>query len=1083
VRPNPARCPDPEVLAAFVAGNLTGAELKMVTDHLRECEDCQMEVAEGARFDREKQSVKPAPARPWWLVAAAAALIGVTLASYYWVAQSKRHDPIRILVGAAPHDVRYLEPRLSGGFRWAPLKTIRRSSNGKGDPAQMKLIGVAGEVLEKTANDPSGEAQHASGVASLLADQLADAVTTLTKAAATSSDARVWSDLAAARYAAAVENDNSQQLAQALAADDSALRIDPRLPEALFNRALILERLGLREQARAAWKQFLAVDGASLWAREAEKHLADLSTSVEFPDELQRHYDQLTRDPAAAAALAERFPQEARMWGESEILNRWALSEVAGEHVQAEAHLQLARSFGNALAHARGERLLQEAVRCIQQADANQAKVAASAHIQFRKAQKSYRVDGLADAERRFRAAAADFEAVGSPMALLARYFAANTAYDQGRIEEARRELERLLAEGSRYAAHTAQVKWQLGLIYASLGRWGYAMRVFGESIALFERLGEKGYAMTVRELLAQVYDRLGEPGEAWNHRIKALHEIGRSDDVHLRATLHAIARGAALNGDWPVSLSFLNLQMEPPRHHGDELIYVNALLNRARIHAQLGEATGALADVARARVAMTQVRDVAQLEKAEAEQLAVQAFLAPSPRESIELLSNAIDFHRAKGRRMFLPEMLLHRGRAFAASGDAQRAAADFEDGIHELEMQRTSVQAGDDRWGIFGTAKELFDEAAVLALERKDESAAFAYCERGRARELLDAPTQSVAPATQTVLHDAVALAYLVLPTRLVIFVVDDAGMHAVQETVPSATLGSEIDLLTGSAMSGDTAEFRRMATRLYEHLLSPVADRLHSGRTLVVVPDEMLSVVPFAALIDPAGRYLVEGRAVIMAPSVAAFARLSERSRSLGTPSRLLLVAGPSSRHGDSSTLTASQREGESIAAIYAPNVEVAPKNEPPELLERRAETADVIHFVGHAILPDDMTGAALVTSRREGLQAQLEVREIAAMRLRRTRVVVLAACGTARAYGRTGDTSISIARAFLVAGVPAVVATLWPIDDSPAAEFFPRIHHYLARGLPPAEALRAAQLEWAHRRDAPPGVWAAVQVIGS
>ena len=36
-----SRCPDPEVLAAFVAGNLSGAELEMTVEHLRECEELQ----------------------------------------------------------------------------------------------------------------------------------------------------------------------------------------------------------------------------------------------------------------------------------------------------------------------------------------------------------------------------------------------------------------------------------------------------------------------------------------------------------------------------------------------------------------------------------------------------------------------------------------------------------------------------------------------------------------------------------------------------------------------------------------------------------------------------------------------------------------------------------------------------------------------------------------------------------------------------------------------------------------------------------------------------------------------------------
>jgi CHAT domain-containing protein len=1094
VRRDSDRCPDPELLAAFVAGNLTGAELKMVSDHVLECEDCRTTIAEAAQYDRtsstrETQPHEKQPARPWWLAAAAAALIGVTALSFWFTRSTDSNEWIHVLVEESPQSARYVEPRLSGGFPWAPLKVVRRGPNQKLDPTQMKFIGVAGDVLDKTSGDTSSEAQHASAVASLLAGDPREAAAVLGQVAKDSPDARVWSDLAAARYnvAVAVEPEDARQLAQALAAADTALRIDPRLPEGLFNRALILEHLGLRDQARATWQKFLDVDSGSQWTQEAESHLAALKSSALFKDELERNYDRLTRDTEAAAELAARFPQDARVWGESEILSRWARSEMAGDSNGANAHLQLARFFGDALAQSRGERLLRDAVRAILCADGGTVRTLVSAHIEFREAQKTYKALRPAEAGMRFRVAAAGFHAAGSPMELAARYFAANTEYDQGHIEEARTQLEGLLV-GARggYAAHTAQVKWELGLVYASLGHWGQSMRTFRDSIAGFDRLGETRYAMTVREILAEVYDRLGEPREAWSHRVAALRELGQNDDFRLRVTFHAIARGAALSRDWPVTLSFLDLETAEPRHAGDDMMYVNALLTRARIRGHLGAASAALTDYERATAAMTRLADSTLTERAEAERLTTQAFLATSPAHSIELLTKAIDFHRSKGRRMFLPELLLRRGRAFVASGSPDMAAIDFDSGIGELETQRGSIPDADDRWGIFGAAEELFDEAASLALQRHDEPAALAYCERALGRELLDSLHTNNASAMHVSPRGAagaLVLEYLVLPRRLVIFVIDGSRTRAVQEDVEAVTLENEVAVLSESAVSGDPAEFKRIASRLYDRLVAPVGDELTPGRMLVVVPNQTLAVVPFAALIDRSGRYLIESRAIVVAPSVATFDLLSARTGSPRPLSRLLLVTGPASQDGDSARLTASRREADAVAAMYRDSENLAPPDDPAELLERRAADADVIHFVGHSMIPDSTSGAALVTSRREGLAAQLDNREIAAMRLHRIRVVVLAACGTARAYGRTGETSISIARAFLAAGASSVVATLWPIDETPAAEFFPRIHSHLARGLSPAEALRAAQLEGVHRRHTPPGVWAAVEVIGS
>jgi CHAT domain-containing protein len=143
--------------------------------------------------------------------------------------------------------------------------------------------------------------------------------------------------------------------------------------------------------------------------------------------------------------------------------------------------------------------------------------------------------------------------------------------------------------------------------------------------------------------------------------------------------------------------------------------------------------------------------------------------------------------------------------------------------------------------------------------------------------------------------------------------------------------------------------------------------------------------------------------------------------------------------------------------------------------------RAGGADVIHFVGHAVF-DERFHSALLTMQRDGSDGRLDVHEIAAMRLRRTRVVVLAACSTGRGEERAGEGNISLARAFLAAGVPSVVATLWPIDEGTATEFFSTLHRYIAEGLPPTEALRRTQLD-AIRSRRVPNMWAAVEVLGS
>jgi CHAT domain-containing protein/TolA-binding protein len=1077
--------PDPEVLSAFVAGNLTDEELKMTSAHLLTCEDCRFIVREAARVEAETETAVAKPPRralPLWLAAAAAAVLGIAYLGFWVPGRLGAGDPIAILVEAAPRDRRVLEPRLSGGFPWAPLRSNQREEAPALDAGQMKLVGAAGEVLERNADDPSPEGRHGAAMAHLVAGRAKEAARLLAILARSHPDVQTWNDLAAARYTVALQTSDARALAEALAAADAAIRLDPKQPEALFNRALIIEHLGVRQQARTAWERYLEIDRDSPWSREARQHLNDLAPGTTFYDELTRHYAELQRDPAAARALAARFPQEARVWGESEILGRWAEAVKREDHAAAEQHLRVARAFGEELAGSRGERMLQAAVTAVERVEPAKRIVLANAHLRFRAAQNTYGSGRPAEAERAFTQAAAEFELAGSPVALLARYFVANTLYDQGKIDESRARLESLHAAAPPvFPAYRAQLEWQLGLAQASRGKWGKAMRALKESIATFERLHETMYATSVREILAQVYDRIGDSRAAWHHRMVALQELGRSESLRLQGAIFAAARAASVNRDWPVSMSLLDLHLEMARAGGDELLYVETLLLRARLNGRLAHADAARADLAKVLKAIRELHDAAFVERAEAEYHAVEASLETSAPEAVALLTEAIDFHRAKGRQMFLPELLLYRGRALARLGRADEAAADFESGICDLEAQRLTLDGGEERWGMFAAADELFDEALSLALSRGDTAGAYAYSERGRARELLECLGSSERVALPVRSRDSVIIEYVSLQSTLVIFVVAHGEMAVVQESVPRTALEEEVERLAHSAVSANRAEFDRAAAELYVHLIAPVDDHIEDGTPLVFVPDGTLRDVSFAALANASGRYLVEEHSIVVTPSAAVHAILGARPVAPKHDLRLLLVAGATTRPDDAGYLDGASREAAAIEEVYGEVVKFAAQAGDPDVFAARAGAADVIHFVGHSSAGDSGT-AALLTSGG-GLDDRLDVRDIASSRLRQTRVVVLAACSTAEGEERAREGSISIARAFLAAGVPSVVATLWPIDDHAAADFFPRLHRHLARGLSPAEALRFAQLECIHRREAPPFMWAAVQNIGS
>src|SRR5215472_1901831 len=81
-------------------------------------------------------------------------------------------------------------------------------------------------------------------------------------------DAVVLSDLGAGYLVRAARHDQPQDFVKALAMADRAVKLDPDLPEAWFNRGYALERLSLIDEARRAWQDYLKIDNTSGWASE-----------------------------------------------------------------------------------------------------------------------------------------------------------------------------------------------------------------------------------------------------------------------------------------------------------------------------------------------------------------------------------------------------------------------------------------------------------------------------------------------------------------------------------------------------------------------------------------------------------------------------------------------------------------------------------------------------------------------------------------------------------------------------------------------------------------------------------------------
>jgi CHAT domain-containing protein len=94
------------------------------------------------------------------------------------------------------------------------------------------------------------------------------------------------------------------------------------------------------------------------------------------------------------------------------------------------------------------------------------------------------------------------------------------------------------------------------------------------------------------------------------------------------------------------------------------------------------------------------------------------------------------------------------------------------------------------------------------------------------------------------------------------------------------------------------------------------------------------------------------------------------------------------------------------------------------------------------------------------------------------------VSIAACETAiTAAGKLASEQFGLPAAFIQAGAPAVIATLWPVMDWSTAVIMARMYDLMLADHPgPARALRQAVLEFRDGR-LPPSLLDDVKMIGA
>jgi CHAT domain-containing protein len=278
--------------------------------------------------------------------------------------------------------------------------------------------------------------------------------------------------------------------------------------------------------------------------------------------------------------------------------------------------------------------------------------------------------------------------------------------------------------------------------------------------------------------------------------------------------------------------------------------------------------------------------------------------------------------------------------------------------------------------------------------------------------------------------------------------------------------------------TGMSGNLA-------KLHQVLIDPIAQDLPTdpNQRVIFMPQGALFLLPFAALRDAQGKYLIERHTISIAPSIQTLNLTRTQAAQSRSTGRSVIVGDPTMPQFDGEALPplpGARQEAIAIGKILNTDPLLGPQATKSAVLEQ-LRTASLVHFATHGLLDTvkgDMPGAIALAPNGQD-NGLLSASEIFDLKLR-ANLVVLSACDTGRGT-INGDGVIGLSRSLIASGVPSVVVSLWAVDDNSTRVLMSDFYHQLQTNPNKAQAMRQAMLNTMKQYPNPKD-WAAFTLIG-
>jgi len=918
-----------------------------------------------------------------------------------------------------------------------------------------------------------------------------------------------------------------------------ALELDPTMREALFNR-ILLYRIGrLRREARADCEAYLRLDSDSRWAGEVKLALEEIKRELGKASKRNEQLFQSFNDAFRAGddkLMLQSFSQSYSFNGNyiiEQLVGRFLSAKLAGRDGESVESLKALSHIGRLAEENTGDRFTADLARYYQRAQPNQLVLSKRARELMNEAYGFYRSRAENDrAVELYEQARQLFARAGNiGEELFAQAWIGQCHHQRSDVERNLHVFAELVPDCAEKNYLWMQANALCGLANAhnSSGQFSQAIADCRQCGEIATELGDQIGVIRSSYMLEWLYYQLGKHDEvlriAWQGR-RLADEISAEIRYAITFYNHSAWSLSAL-GLHDAAFAFQREALRMAEEDGSSRLIAYTYVYQGLLYARRRKFDEAIASAQRGVNIGRELKndatgqDFIHIGLLHLGQIYREAGRYP---EAMAALNQVIEFYQHSRKQAYYYGATKGRLLTLIAQGNDAEARVELERVLALYESYRKSIQEESNRNSFFDQEQGIYDVAIDFARTRLNDSRqAFAYAELSRARSLRDAINRGwemtagpeypdlkiktdqsplgIEQIQQQMPDDAQLLEYAMLKDRVVIWLVSKTGIEDRVIHIPLAELKERVNQYVAliSQQPGKTdQQWREKAMELHDILIRPIEPLLDRRKQICVIPDKALTRLPFGAIVArSSGRLLIEDYRLSYASSANLFLDSTEKARlkSSVVQERLLAVGNPRyDRQAFPSLddLPSARKEAIEIANYYA-----APRSLHMVLVDAAAtksailrglERADVAHLALH-YAPDPwspmLSRMPLASGAGNEKNSVLQMYELYRLKSPGPRLVVLSACQTRGEEYLGGEGAIGVSRPFEAAGIPLVVASLWPVETDATSDLMIDFHRERKRaGRPTAEALRSAQLEMINRPGnyRHPYYWAAFILVG-